>query len=54
MVYDITNFQSFENLDDWYSMVKKVFELDGKLPHMALVGNKSEFKSFILSTNFKR
>ena len=48
LVYDITNYSSFENLDDWYSSVKKVFESDGKMPHLALVGNKSMY-SFSIS-----
>ena len=42
MVYDITNYPSFENLEDWYTAIKKVFESEGKLPHIALVGNKSK------------
>ena len=43
-VYDITNDASFQNLEDWYSMVKKVCDQnpDAKPPHMALVGNKGE------------
>lgn len=40
-VYDITNYTSFENLDDWVSVVKRVFRGADKLPHLALVGNKS-------------
>ncbi|KAI0217139.1 Ras-related protein Rab-28 [Lamellibrachia satsuma] len=44
MVYDITNYASFENLDDWYTAIKKVFEVEGKLPHMALVGNKIDLE----------
>ena len=41
MVYDITNYASFENLEEWFTAIKTVFEPNGKLPHMALVGNKS-------------
>ena len=42
-VYDITNHSSFENLEDWLAIVKRVFTKDGKKPpHFALVGNKSE------------
>ena len=41
MVYDITNYASFENLEEWFTAIKAVFEPNGKLPHMALVGNKS-------------
>ena len=39
-VYDITNYTSFENLDDWLSVVNRVFRGADKLPHLALVGNK--------------
>jgi len=37
-VYDITNNQSFSNLDDWLNAVKSV--LDNDQAHFALVGNK--------------
>ena len=40
LVYDITNPQSFENLDDWYNTMKKVFGGEYGIPHTALVGNK--------------
>ncbi|XP_032255829.1 ras-related protein Rab-28 isoform X3 [Phoca vitulina] len=40
LVYDITNYQSFENLEDWYSVVKKVSEESETQPVVALVGNK--------------
>ncbi|XP_049564795.1 ras-related protein Rab-28 isoform X3 [Orcinus orca] len=40
LVYDITNYQSFENLEDWYSVVKKVSEESETQPLVALVGNK--------------
>ncbi|XP_059868788.1 ras-related protein Rab-28 isoform X2 [Delphinus delphis] len=43
LVYDITNYQSFENLEDWYSVVKKVSEESETQPLVALVGNKSHF-----------
>lgn len=42
LVYDITNYQSFENLEDWLGMVKKVNEDSDVQPVVALVGNKSE------------
>lgn len=42
LVYDITNYQSFENLEDWFSMVKKVNEESETQPFVALVGNKSK------------
>ncbi|XP_058526284.1 ras-related protein Rab-28 isoform X6 [Ochotona princeps] len=41
LVYDITNYQSFENLEDWYAVVKKVNEESETQPLVALVGNKS-------------
>ncbi len=40
LVYDITNYSSFENLDDWLTAVNKVFSEESPLPHIALVGNK--------------
>ncbi|RUS69614.1 hypothetical protein EGW08_022627 [Elysia chlorotica] len=43
LVYDITNYSSFENLDDWFAAVKKVCGT-GPMPHMALVGNKSDLE----------
>lgn len=42
LVYDITNQQSFENLEDWYNVVKKVNEESETQPHVALLGNKSK------------
>ncbi|KAM6136031.1 ras-related protein Rab-28 isoform 3-T3 [Phoenicopterus ruber ruber] len=41
LVYDITNGQSFENLEDWYNVVKKVNEESETQPLVALVGNKN-------------
>uniref|UniRef100_A0ACB8E6P2 Uncharacterized protein n=1 Tax=Sphaerodactylus townsendi TaxID=933632 RepID=A0ACB8E6P2_9SAUR len=41
LVYDITNQQSFENLEDWYNVIKKVNEESETQPHVALVGNKN-------------
>ncbi|KAG9345438.1 hypothetical protein JZ751_008582, partial [Albula glossodonta] len=40
LVYDITNYQSFENLEDWFGMVKKVNEDSEVQPVISLVGNK--------------
>ncbi|XP_006128228.2 ras-related protein Rab-28 isoform X1 [Pelodiscus sinensis] len=42
LVYDITNYQSFENLEDWYNMVKKANEESEIQPLVALVGNKNQ------------
>jgi len=43
LVYDITNYQSFQNLEDWHGMVEKTFGND-PLPYTALVGNKMDQK----------
>ena len=40
LVYDITNYQTFENLLDWLSIVKQDCSSKDKMPYMALVGNK--------------
>ena len=43
LCYDITNYDSFVNLEDWYRIVVKAFE--GKpMPLLALVGNKSDLR----------
>ncbi|XP_023678518.1 ras-related protein Rab-28 isoform X2 [Paramormyrops kingsleyae] len=44
LVYDITNYQSFENLEDWLGMVKKVNEDSDVQPVVALVGNKTDLE----------
>ena len=42
-VYDITNYSSFENLDDWLAVIKReCFKKGSKRPHLALVANKGE------------
>jgi Ras-related protein Rab-28 len=43
LVYDITNFSSFENLEDWLKVISKVCG-SGPKPHMALIGNKSDLE----------
>lgn len=45
LVYDITNFESFQNLADWLSIVKKTFA-NSEEPFIALVANKSKHASF--------
>lgn len=43
LVYDITNYSSFENLEDWLTIVNRVVsggKEDYNPPHLALVGNK--------------
>ncbi len=39
LCYDITNYESFANLEDWYRLVLKAFE-GRSLPYVALCGNK--------------
>ncbi|CAM9236836.1 unnamed protein product [Laminaria digitata] len=41
MCYDITNYDSFQNLDDWYRLVVKTFA-SGTMPYVAMVGNKCD------------
>lgn len=47
LVYDITNYQSFENLEDWFGMVKKVNEEAEVQPVISLVGNKSKLPCWL-------
>lgn len=47
LVYDITNYQSFENLEDWFSMVKKANEESDIQPVVSLIGNKSEKYTYV-------
>ena len=49
-VYDVTNSSSFDNLEDWLAIIKKVFASSDKMPHLALVGNKSKKFSPVLIT----
>ncbi|XP_051930901.1 glutathione reductase, mitochondrial isoform X3 [Hippocampus zosterae] len=44
LVYDITNYQSFENLEDWFSMTKKANEESDVQPVVSLVGNKIDLE----------
>ncbi|CAL8271352.1 unnamed protein product, partial [Boreogadus saida] len=44
LVYDITNYQSFENLEDWFSMLKKANEESQVQPLVCLVGNKIDLE----------
>lgn len=43
-VYDVTNSSSFDNLEDWLAVIKKIFSNSGKMPHLALVGNKIDLE----------
>lgn len=44
LVYDITNYQSFENLEDWFATVKKANEESPVQPLVCLVGNKIDLE----------
>lgn len=50
-MYDITNYQSFENLEDWYGMVKKANEEADVQPVVSLVGNKSRYLKHLSDTH---
>lgn len=39
LTYDITNQQSFQDLEDWLELVKRTFE-DREMPLLVLLGNK--------------
>ena len=41
LCYDVTNYDSFSNLEDWYRLVLRASSSDEK-PYCALVGNKSK------------
>mmetsp|Transcript_28524 Transcript_28524/g.72230 ORF Transcript_28524/g.72230 Transcript_28524/m.72230 type:complete len:233 (-) Transcript_28524:94-792(-) len=41
LVYDITNYQSFQHLEDWLFLVKRTFNQDN-MPYMALMANKHD------------
>ncbi|XP_016373803.1 ras-related protein Rab-28-like isoform X3 [Sinocyclocheilus rhinocerous] len=44
LVYDITNSQSFENLEDWLKMVRKANEESDTQPAISLIGNKIDLE----------
>eukprot|EP01039_Chlorochromonas_danica_P001239 gene1239-1351_t len=43
LCYDITNYDSFANLEDWYRLVLRTFQ-DKTLPYLVLLGNKNDLK----------
>lgn len=52
LCYDVTNYESFANLEDWYRLVLRTFQ--GKvLPYIALIGNKSTYLSFVFLLNLR-
>ncbi|GCA63898.1 small GTPase superfamily, Rab type, partial [Kipferlia bialata] len=41
--YDITNFESFQNVEDWYAVVQQAMKQKGATPpKVSLVANKSD------------
>ncbi|XP_059378261.1 ras-related protein Rab-28-like isoform X1 [Carassius carassius] len=44
LVYDITNSQSFENLEDWLNMVRKANKESDTQPAISLIGNKIDLE----------
>jgi Ras-related protein Rab-28 len=44
LCYDITNYESFANLEDWYRLVLKAFKDKDVLPFVALLGNKNDLR----------
>ena len=43
LVYDITNYSSFENLEDWYQTAVKFCGNSNKKVYYALVSNKCKY-----------
>jgi len=41
MVYDITNYDSFRDLEEWLQVVKEAYS-EATMPYIALVGNKTD------------
>ncbi|CAM9712627.1 unnamed protein product, partial [Phaeothamnion confervicola] len=41
LCYDITNYDSFQDLDDWFCIVRRAFG-GSAMPYVALVGNKCD------------
>jgi len=41
LCYDITNYQSFQNLEDWFNLVQRTFK-GQQMPRITLVGNKTD------------
>merc|ERR1719174_3500436 len=41
LTYDITNYQSFQDLEDWLRLVKRTFDKE-PLPYVALMANKHD------------
>lgn len=44
LIYDLTNYSSFENLQDWFDVVKQAYARQEKVPYVAIVGNKKDLE----------
>uniref|UniRef100_A0A915B603 Ras-related protein Rab-28 n=1 Tax=Parascaris univalens TaxID=6257 RepID=A0A915B603_PARUN len=44
VVYDVTNSSSFENLEDWVNIIKKITKTQEKPAQLSLVGNKTDLE----------
>lgn len=42
LAYDITNYQSFQHLEDWLFLVKRTFADKDPMPYVALMANKHD------------
>ena len=42
LCYDVTNYSSFANLEDWFRLVRRTFQGNATMPYLALVGNKMD------------
>ena len=42
LCYDVTNYSSFANLEDWFRLVRRTFSGGATMPYLALVGNKMD------------
>uniref|UniRef100_A0A7E4W770 Ras-related protein Rab-28 n=1 Tax=Panagrellus redivivus TaxID=6233 RepID=A0A7E4W770_PANRE len=43
-VYDVSNSESFEDVNEWVAKVKGIMKECEKLPHFALIGNKTDLE----------
>ena len=41
LCYDISNYQSFQDLEDWYRLVQRTFQ-GQTMPRVTLIGNKTD------------
>jgi len=44
LVYDVTNHNSFENLQDWLEVIKQTYAKSEKKPYLGLIGNKKDLE----------